>query len=274
MNRITFFAFFLTTLFFHACQLNDPVPVLINGSNGVRPLVEALAEAFEVSHPNVPLSIEATMGSKERLEALASDSIDIAMASHGIDEEALKAQGFEVILFAQMPVVMAVHKDAGIGNLTSEQICDIYSGKIQNWSEIGGNDLPIQALSRPFEEVDTEVVVEHIPCFAEIELDSTVRFEERSGDMARALAATPGSIGMTTMTRVNQSEGAFQAIAIDAISPVIENIRAGRYPLLRKSYLVVKKVDSPWVDAFLSFILSEEGSRIIEENEAIPFRAE
>ncbi len=274
MNRNTYLIALLTTFSFMACQPEEPTTVLINGSNGVRPLVEALAEAFQPLHPQVPLSIAATMGSKERIEALAADSIDIAMASHGVDESALTEQGFEVILFAQMPVVMAVHKDVGIGNLTSEQICDIYAGNLTNWQEVGGNDLPIQALSRPFEEVDAEVILEHIPCFAEIELDSSVRFEERSGDMARALAATPGSIGMTTMTRVNQSEGAFQAIAIDAVSPNMENIRARRYQLLRNSYLVVKKVDIPSVDVFLSFVLSEEGKKVIEKNEAIPFSAD
>lgn len=274
MNRSFFIIIILLAGSVFACQPIESPPILINGSNGVRPLVEALAEGFQQSHPEIPLSIAATMGSKERIEALVSDSIDIAMASHGIDEAALTAQGFEVILFARMPVVMAVHKDVDIRNLTSEQICDIYAGKITNWKELGGKDLPVQALSRPFEEVDVEVILEHIPCFAAIEPSPAVRFEERSGDMARALATTPGSIGMTTMTRVNQSEGSFQAIAIDAISPVMENIKAGRYPLLRNSYLVTKKVDSAWVDAFLSFILSEEGSKIIEENEAIPLKGQ
>jgi phosphate transport system substrate-binding protein len=254
-----------------ACQpAQESAPLLINGSNGVRPLVEALGEAFQQINAEVPLSISATMGSKERLVALANDSIDIAMASHGIDEEALRAQGFEVILFAQMPVVMAVNKEAGLGNLTSRQLCDIYSGNISNWREVGGNDLPIQTLSRPFKEVDAEVVLEHIPCFAQIELDSSLRFEERSGDMARALASTPGSIGMTTLTRVNQSDGAFQAIALDNISPSVGNIEAGRYQLLRNSYLVVKKEHSSSIDDFLSFVLSERGRRIIEKNEAIP----
>jgi phosphate transport system substrate-binding protein len=271
MNRTNYLMIMLLALGSFACEPSEEIrPLLINGSNGVRPLVEALGAAFQPSNSEVSLSISATMGSKERLEALAADSIDMAMASHGIDEKALEAAGFEVILFAQMPVVMAVHQSVGVDKLSSAQLCDIYSGNLTNWKDVGGNDLPIQALSRPFEEVDVEVILEHIPCFADVELDSSVRFEERSGDMARALASTPGSIGMTTMTRVTQSEGAFQAIALDGITPSIDNIKAGRYLLLRNSYLVVKKEHSSGVDEFLSFVLSEKGSRIIEKNEAIP----
>lgn len=270
MNSIQYFLGGILIFFIWSCSSTEQEQVLIDGSNGVRPLVEALAADFLKDNPDFRLTIAAGMGSKERIVALERDSIDIAMASHGIDEKALSQRSLDVILFAQMPVVMAVHKDAQVGNLTSEQICSIYAGEITNWSELGGADLSIVPLSRPFEEVDAEVVLEHIPCFSKIELDSSVQFEERSGQMARALEATSGSIGMTTMTRVNQSEGTFRAIAIDAVSPAIENINAGRYQMLRNSYLVVKKERASAIDAFLSYVKSDLGKQVLLDNDAIP----
>jgi phosphate transport system substrate-binding protein len=270
MKNNNFFLLFLLPFFLVSCTDKEPGIIMIDGSNGVRPLVDALAADFMKTEPGFQLSIAAGMSGKERIAALQNDSIDIAMASHGLDIEALEKEGYSVILFAKMPVVMAVNEKVGIDGLSSQQICDIYSGGFSNWKELGGNTVQIMPISRPFEEVDVEVIIEHIPCFSQIRVDEYVRFEEKSGDLAKVLAVTDGGIGMTTLTRVNQSKGAFQAIAIDGISPSLENTLSGRYALTRNSFLVVKKDHSKRIQQFLSYIISEQGRKVLEANEAVP----
>lgn len=268
MKKVLFLFVLLASVFW--CKKEAPQPILIDGSNGVRPLVVELAEAFMHYSPEYKLVIGQGMGSRDRLEALKNDSIDIAMASHGLDMEALKAQGYTIVRFAQMPVVFAVNKAVGINNLSSRQICEVYSGVYKNWTELGGTDLPVQPLCRPYEEVDVEVVLEHLDCFAAVVLDSMVQMRETSGELAGALSVTPGGIGMTTMTRVNQSNGKFHAIALDSIEASVPNIRDKKYRLLRSSYLVIKGKPRPEIQAFLDFIDGRRGIDVLVNNDAIP----
>ncbi len=257
-------------LFFLACQKQEVQTIRIDGSNGVKPLVQELAEAFMHYETEFEVLVGEGMGTSQRIVALKNDSIDMAMASHGLDVQALESEGFQVIRFAQMPVVFAVHETVTVNDLSDQQICSIYSGKLRNWQEVGGPDLPIKAFTRPFNEVDAEVVLEHLPCFSQISLDSTVQLKEKSGELARALAATPGSIGMTTLTRVNQSEGAFKAIALNGELPVLANIRDKKYLLLRNSFLVAKEEPSGAVKAFLEYVKGRRGIQVILHNDAIP----
>lgn len=253
-----------------SCQQLKVDPVHIDGSNGVRPLVEALVESFSQISPEIDIRVGEGMNTRTRLEALKNDSIDIAMASHGLNIDELTQQGYQVIRFAQMPVVFASNKEVAITNLSEQQVCEIYSGQLKNWNEVGGNDLAIEPLSRPFEEVDVEVIIEHIACFSEITLDSMVRFEETSGQLARALAGVKGGIGMTTMTRVTQSDGQLKAIALNGYEPSTDNIQAGQYKLVRNSYLVLKDNPNKSVQTFLNFINSDKGIETLLQNLAIP----
>ncbi len=269
MNKINLYLLSIMVIIF-GCQNETPEVIKIDGSNGVRPLVVALVEAFSKVNSQHDIQVGEGMGSKDRLEALKNESIDIAMASHGLDIEALEKDGYQVIRFAQMPVVLAVNQSVEIDNLSEDQICNLYSGNNKNWNEIGGNDLAIQLLSRPFEEVDVEVMLEHLACFSEIELDSMVQFHERSGKLARALAETEGGIGMTTMTRVNQSEGRLKPLALNGFEATLENIRASDYELVRNSYLVIKGEGSKGIKAFLNFVKGAKGQATLMQNEAIP----
>jgi phosphate transport system substrate-binding protein len=88
--------------------------------------------------------------------------------------------------------------------------------------------------------------------------------------MAKALAATPGAIGVTTMTVVEQSRGQVRALLLNARPPTAENVRTGTYELVRASYLVTKVPPTPAVARFLDFVLSAEGRAVIAANGAVP----
>jgi len=245
------------------------VVVRIDGSNGVRPLIVAMADAYQKQYPNRLVSVGEGMSSSDRLPALQSDSIQIIMASHGLDVPRLEMDGYEVYRFAQMPVVMGVHKSVSVDALDGASLCSIYAGRVRNWSELGGADLPIRPLARPAAEVDMEVLMERVPCFGVIQIDSTVVTHESSGDLARALARTEGGIGMTTLTRVEQSEGAIRAMAFNGQEPSVPNMKSGAYNLLRDAFLVVSPGASPEVLHFLEFVAGD-GADVLREQGALP----
>lgn len=245
--------------------------IVIDGSSGVRPLAQALGEAFAKSAGGVPVEVGKGMGTKERLAALADGRIHIAAASHGLDAAELAKQKMKAHPLARVAVVFGVNADVGVASLTGRQICAIYGGEATNWKQLGGADMPIAALTRPKKEVDAEVIHAGIACFAGVKMAPTVRIEDKSGDMARALAATSGAIGMTTTTQVRRSKGKIKTIAFEGVSPSDDNVASAKYPFAREAYFVTAADPPTAVAKFLAFVRGPEGRAAMKANDAIPF---
>jgi phosphate transport system substrate-binding protein len=238
--------------------------VRFDGSPGVAPLVSALAAEYRAKNPRDTLDIATGLGSSARLQAVADGRIHVAMASHGIDVAAIRARGLEVHQIARTPVVFAVHSSVPIQAVTRSNVCDLYAGRITNWRELGGADLPVIAMMRPAAEVDAEVALAAVPCLKNVDL-SRARIVERPDEMAAQLATTTGAFGLTSMTYVLQSEGKLRALSLDGVRP-----DAGAYTLSRNSYLVTKPPAPAAVQRFLDLVRSADGQRVIRENGAIP----
>jgi phosphate transport system substrate-binding protein len=242
--------------------------ILIDGSTGTAPLVAALGKAFAAKH-GIAVEIGNGLGTKARFEALADGKIDIAMASHGLKVDDVKRKGMSVFPIAKTAVVFAVHESAKVGNLAQAQLCAIYEGKHKNWKELGAPDLAIVAHTRPDSEVDTEVVRAGVACLNAMKFPDAVKVMAKGGDMAKALAATPGAFGMTSATVVEQSEGKLKALTLDGVAANEANVAAGRYRLTRDAFLVIRNNASPAVKAFIDFVNSADGAAVIRGNGAM-----
>jgi len=246
--------------------------IVIDGSTGVMPLAAGLAKAFQSRSPGVSVDLGGGLGTKARIEALAQGKIDIALASHGLDTAAIARQGMSAHEIARTAVVFAVNAGVPIANLTSQQICDVFSGQTSNWKALGGPDLAIAARTRPDSEVDAEVVRAGIPCLKSLRKPDAVKVMPRAGDMAKELAATAGSIGMTSMTVVEQSEGRVRFVTIDGISPSADNVEGKRYGLVREAFFVTRSPPPAATGRFLEFARSAAGSEVIRANGAVPVK--
>lgn len=242
----------------------------VDGSTGAMPLVAALAKAYEAKTPGLKIEIGKGLGTKARIEALSAGSIDIAVASHGLKIDELVKQGMSVDEIARTPVVFGVNSSVPVTNLLQAQICAIYSGALTNWKEAGGADLAVIARTRPDSEVDAEVARDGIACLKALKMPDAVKVMQRGGDMANELAATAGAIGMTTTTVAEQSGGKIKALSLDGVAPTEANVSAGNYRLVREVFIVVKGDASPTVKAFLAFVSSADGAKVIKANGAIP----
>lgn len=244
--------------------------IVIDGSTGVKPLVTSLANTYRELQPKIQIEIGAGLDPQARIQALTHKKIEIAMASHGIDSQQISKLGLQVHRIAKIAVVIGVHHSIDVPSISHQQLCDIYSGKINNWKNLGGESGPIIPLVRPKSEVDTEVVIEHVPCFAELHIAADIQVKNKSGQMATALAQTSGAIGMTTLVRVAQSNQHIIPLALNGIPPIPNNLMSGVYPLSREVFLITASQPSPTVEKFLAFVRSELGANIIRANNAVP----
>ena len=245
---------------------------VIDGSTGVMPLAAALVEAFQERNPGIAVEMGQGLGTESRMQALADGRIDIALASHGLKLDEITRQGMSAHEIARTAVVFAVNASVPVVGLTDQEICDVYAGKISSWKSLGGTEMDIAPRTRPDSEVDAEVVRASIRCLTDLRMSATVKVMPKTGDMAKELSETAGTIGMTTMTVVEQSGGKIRALSINGIAPSLENVERAAYSLVRKSFLVTRATPPPAVARFLQFVRDPSGERVIRANGAIPAR--
>ena len=227
------------------------------GSASMEKLSDAWAESFMEKYPNVRVTVE-YIGSGGGIAAAVSGSADIGNSSRSVKEEE-KAEGAVENLVALDGIAICVDSSNSVGNLTKQQLSDIYTGVVRNWSELGGSDTPMVVMGREagsgtrlsFEEA---LGLEN-KCDYANELNST-------GAVMAKVAVTPGAIGYVSADIVDDS---VSVLSLDDTAPTAENIRAGTYPL-RQPFVMVTKGDIEEQDelirAWFDYVYSEEGQNI------------
>lgn len=227
------------------------------GSTSMEKLANALAESFMEKYPNVTVTAE-FVGSGAGIEAVTSGSADIGNSSRNLKDEE-KSNGAVEIIVAIDGIAVCVDPANTVTGLTKQQLTDIYTGTITNWSEVGGADAPIIVVGREagsgtrgaFEEL-LDVIDS---CAYANELDST-------GAVMAKVASTPGAIGYVSLDVVDDS---VIALALEGVEATAENIKAGNYFLSRPFVMATKgeiSEQNELVRAWFDYVLGEEGQAV------------
>lgn len=227
------------------------------GSTSMEKLSNALSEAFMEKYPSVTVTSE-FVGSSAGVEAVLSGSADIGNSSRNLKEEEKTAGAVENIV-AIDGIAVCVDASNTVTGLTKDQLKDIYTGVVTNWSELGGSDSPIIVVGREagsgtrgaFEEL---LEVEDICAYAN-ELDST-------GAVMAKVAATPGAIGYVSLDALDNS---VTALALEGVEATPENIKAGNYFLSRPFVMATNgeiSAQSQLVQEWFAYVMGEEGQAI------------
>jgi phosphate transport system substrate-binding protein len=208
-------------------------------------------------------------GSGKGIEALLAGKANVAGASRPLkaDEKAKKVLGTVIGYDA---VAVFVNKDNPIDDLSKEQLKGIFTGKIKNWKEVGGKDAPIavnteiQGGKRATMEMFNEMVMDKAAYgagFKEIDLPK---------DQIVEVARTPSGIGTPSLGLLAaipaDLRAKVKAISVDGIPPTPENIQSGAYLISRPLNLATVGPPAGGVKAFVDFMLSPEGQRLVEKN--------
>lgn len=174
-------------------------------------------------------------------------------------------------------LVFIVNEDNPVQDLTRQQLADIYTGKITNWSEVGGADLPIQAFQRP-ESSGSQSLFMKLLMTDEEPMDAPTEYRpSEMGDLIEALAEYNNSddaIGYSVFyyaSYMYQKPG-LRFISVDGVMPSDETIADGSYPLLNEYYLAVRADEEEGSPAMKlrGWILSDAGTQAIRDAGYIP----
>lgn len=232
--------------------------VSLAGSTSMQKLCEAMIESFSEEYPDITVTAEYT-GSGAGLEAVAAGKTDIGNASRAL-KDSEKAAGVEENIVAIDGIAVIANKAGKVLDLTTGQLSDIYTGKITNWKDLGGDDEAIVVIGREagsgtrgaFEEL---LKIEDQCAYAQ-ELDST-------GGVLAKVAATPGSIGYVSLDVVDDT---VTALSLNGVAPTEENIVAGSYTLSRPFVMATKgtvDAQSDAVKTWFGYVESDAGKAVI-----------
>lgn len=232
--------------------------ITMAGSTSMEKMANAIAESFMLKYPGVTVTAEFT-GSSAGIEAVTAGSVDIGNSSRALKEEEKTAGAVENIV-AIDGIAVAVDPANTVTDLTKEQLAGIYTGKIKNWSELGGEDAPIVVIGREagsgtrgaFEEL---LEIEDACVYAN-ELDST-------GAVIAKTASTPGAIGYVSLDALNDS---VTAVRLEGVEATAENIKSGSYFLSRPFVMATMgeiSAQGDAVQALFEYLASDEGKEII-----------
>jgi phosphate transport system substrate-binding protein len=245
--------------------------ITIKGSTTVLPIAQAAAEEFMNKNSKANISVQGG-GSSIGIAAIIDSTCDIGDASRSIkDTEIEKAisKGVDpkAHVVAMDGIVVVVNSSNSLEGLTRKQIKDIYTGKISNWSEVGGSGGQIVVISRDTSSGTYEAFGELALNKEKVRPDALLQASNQA--VATTVANTPGAIGYVGLGFVSEE---LKSVTVDGIKATKETVLSGQYSLSRPLFMYTNGKPQGLVKEFIDFVLSEEGQGIVEENGYVGLR--
>jgi phosphate transport system substrate-binding protein len=246
--------------------------VTVKGSDTMLDLNRRLAAAYMRAHPGVAVRIEGG-GTRSGVEALVAGEADLAAASRPLTpaEVASIYDSFETLgvgyLLARDALSIYLHPDNPVRDLSLDEVRDIFTGAIIDWSEVGGLPQRILVVIRPPSSGSFRFFRDHVLRGASY--TALAAPGVRTADVVTAVRGNPAAVGFGGI-----AYGAdLVHCAIDGIDPTEENLREGRYALARYLVFYAPAPPEEHVHAFVEWCLGPEGQEIVREVGFIPLWA-
>ncbi len=263
--------------------------ITVKGSDTMVNLSQKWAEEYMKLNPNVSIQVTGG-GSGTGVAALLNKTTDLANSSRELkpsELEEAKAKGVTPVVYevALDGIAVIVHPQSKVDNLTLKQVSDIFAGKIKNWKEVGGEDMPITLYGRENSSGTYEFFKEHVlgkdANGKQVDYSPSTQVLQGTAALGEAVARDVKGIGYggvgyfaerndIKILHIKKDENS------PAISPAENNkvnydvIWSGDYSISRYLYCFTNGEASGKVKDFMSFITSEAGQSVVKTMEYIP----
>ena len=251
------------------------------GSDTIVNLALAWAEKYQDEHPNIRISVTGG-GSGTGIASLINGTVDLANASRQIKQEEIdqaESNGVEPVehVIARDAIAVIVNPENPVSQLTLKQISDIYSGKITNWKEVGGDDRPIVKLSRETNSGTHVYFLETVIRLGDSKNETlfsmdTLLLPSSEGIIAE-VRQNPNAIGYDGLGYVPDD---LKMIAIAEVEggayvlPSIPTVNDKTYPIARDLYMYTNGQPEGLLKEYLDWIMSDEAQEIVAELGFVP----
>jgi phosphate transport system substrate-binding protein len=242
----------------------DFEPVTLPGTGDSQDLLRDLAQSYTAQHPGRAVMVPNSIGSDGGVRVVGAGEAPIGrVARKPTPEEVGKYGEFSYLEFARVPVAFVASPQAGVRNLTEAQICDIFSGRVVNWKEVGGNDLPIHVQARPEDGSNMKTLRAHMACFTKLEVTPRAHPNLRNGDLVASMKTVAGALGFMPLSEAELH--GFHIVTCDGVAPSQPQYKFG----IGLGF-VYKAAVSPSIRAFLDYLRTEPAREIMRKTGHVP----
>jgi len=229
--------------------------ICVAGSTSVQPFAEKLAEIYMQQHPGLRVDVQGG-GSSAGIYAAQQGAADLGASSRELVPAEKK---LHEIAIAWDGIAVIVHPSNPLHNLTMEQLRQLFQGKITDWRDLGSPPHAIDLITRE-EGSGTREAFEHL-VMAKSEFTPSALVQDSNGAVREIVAGDPYSLGYISAGLVDDR---VKAVSIDGVLPYRDNIKSQKYKLVRRFLLVSRVPPVGQCQAFVDFILSPQGQRLLE----------
>ena len=222
-----------------------------SGSTALLPLLKPAQEEFQNKHANVSVNV-AGGGSFTGMNQVAEGSVDIGNSDVSLPDE-YKDKGLVDHQVVVEPFVFIVDKANNVENLTKQQVIDILTGKITNWSQVGGVDQKITLIHRAKSSGSRATISDVVLKGAAFTDDAVI--QDSNGAVRAGIATTPGAIGYVDAPYADDT---VKVLKFDGVAFSAQNIIDGKYPIYGYGHMYTKGEPTGAVKAFIDYIMSDE----------------
>ncbi|KZU41557.1 phosphate ABC transporter substrate-binding protein [Lactiplantibacillus plantarum] len=239
--------------------------IVATGSTALQPLVEQAGQAYQNEHANVTSNVQGG-GSGAGLSQVAKGSVNIGNSDlFAQEQKGLDAKGLVDHKVAVVGMAPVINKDAGVTNISKEQLIKIFQGKITNWKDVGGKDKKITVVNRA-QGSGTRAT------FEKWGLDNakvaTSQEQDSNGTVQKIVSTTPGAISYLAFSYVKSD---VQALSIDNVKPTEANVATNKWKIWAYEHMYTKGQPTGELKNFLTYMTSKavQGS-LVEKLGYIP----
>lgn len=237
--------------------------ITLAGSTAFQPFAEKLASDYMAAHPEVRITVQGG-GSAVGIQSALSGAAQVGMAD--LVKLPPEAANLTSTVVARDGIAVVVHPSNAVSNMTPEQVRDVFSGKIGNWSELGGSDAPITVVSREAGS-GTRTSFEQIVGLENLTADALI--QDSNGTVRETVANDARAVGYLSHGLLNER---IRDVALDGHRCTNPEIAAGGYTLVRPVFLLTQGAPQGLSKTFIDYVLSAEGQKTIEVSGLIPAR--
>ncbi len=244
----------------------------ITGSTTVLPVAQKAAEEFMKVYPDINVSVSGG-GSGEGIKAIIDGTTDIANSSRFIKEAEIKSaveKGAYPVPFgiAYDCIIPVVHPSNKVGDLTLDQLKDIYMGKITNWKDVGGEDKEIVVISRDTSSGTYEVWEEKV--MKKEKVYPGALLQASNGAVGQAVSKNKYAIGYVGLGYVTGNKE-LKPLKVGGVEGGMETALSGTYPISRVLYMFTKGWPTGKTLKFINFMIHpQKGQKIAAEEGFVP----
>jgi phosphate transport system substrate-binding protein len=245
----------------YSAAAQTPQRLTIGGAQSLAPLAERFSAAYKQTHPGTTIEVKRG-NSNHAIAAAERGEIQIGLITRNLT--AAESAGLRVQALRRDAIILLSYSWNKVANLTLEQLRGIYTGKITNWREVGGEDKGVVPLTREADSGIHAMFVETLFGKSGGGQEKAFVLRASKDKILRTIKRVRGSIGYGIVAVEEATAEGIKVLDVDGKGPTEANIQQGIYPFTRPRLLISKSPDAAaeeWMRGFADYLARGEGAR-------------